>query len=74
MVRARAAAEEPLVLRRDEDTRTIDRRAGDDDAVIVLGRDAPSREMRRRSRRVERGGHRPYAASVGDGGDRARAG
>ena len=72
MIRARAAAQEPLVLRRDEDMRTIDRRAGDDDAVIVLGRDAPSREMRRRSRRVERGGNRPHASSVGDGGDALR--
>jgi hypothetical protein len=72
MVRARAAAQEPLVLRCDEDMPTVDRRAGDDDAVIVVGRNAPSREMRRRSRRVERGGNRPYASSVGDGGDALR--
>ena len=72
MIRARAAAQEPLVLRCDEDMRTFDRRTGDDDAVIVLGRDTPTREMRRGPRRVERVVHRPYAPSVGDGGDACR--
>ena len=68
---ARAAAEEPLVLRRDEDVRAVDRRTRDDDAVIVLGGDPPTREMRRRSRRLERGIHRPHAPGIGERGDAA---
>ena len=74
MVGARAAAQEPLVLRRDEHVRAVDRRARDDDAVIVLRGDAPTREMRRWPRRVERGVHRPHAPGIGDGGDASRAG
>ena len=72
MIGAGAAAEEALVLRGDERGCTRDRRARDDNPVVVLGRDAPSREMRRRPRRGKRRVDRGDAARIGDRRDAQR--
>ena len=69
VIRARAAAEKSLVLRRDEDRRAEDRRARQHDAVVGLRLDFPTCEVRRRPRRGQRLIDVRNAAGISDGAD-----